>query len=182
MNHRRALPAAVAGYLTGILLAVTGGWISADEKKAESKSGSQTLEVCNESGKAHLLLPKDWSGLPRHQVEVKDRDGRTARYEGVSLVEVLRFAGVTIDGHLRGPRVANYILIEAADGYRAVFALAEVDPSMTDRIVLVADRRDGNPLDSSAGPYRLVVPHDKLHSRWVRQLVKVSIQSAHQSR
>jgi hypothetical protein len=68
-------------------------------------------------------------------------------------------------------------LIEAADGYRAVFALAEVDPSMTDQIVLVADRRDGKPLEDSLGPYRLIVPRDKLHSRWVRQVAKISVQS-----
>jgi DMSO/TMAO reductase YedYZ molybdopterin-dependent catalytic subunit len=93
------------------------------------------------------------------------------------MAEVLRFAGVPFDGHLRGPRVANYVLIEAADGYRAVFSLAEIDPSMTDKVVLLADRQDGKPLPESAGPYRVVVPDDKVHSRWVRQVTRITVQT-----
>jgi hypothetical protein len=146
---------------------------AADPRDAESPP---TLQVSNEAGKLFSLTANDWKTLPRRQVEVKENDGSMSRYDGVSLVDVLRFARVPFDNHLRGPRVASYILIEAADAYRAVFALADIDPSMTDRIVLVADRRDGKPLSESAGPYRLVVPGDKLHSRWVRQVVKISIQ------
>ncbi|HEV3443848.1 MAG TPA: molybdopterin-dependent oxidoreductase, partial [Gemmataceae bacterium] len=149
--------------LAGVLLGVDS--LSADDTK---KGATDTaFKIRNEDGKLLSLAAKDWNKLPRQQVQLKESAGNTTRYEGVSLVEVLRFAGVPFDKHLRGPRVATYILIEAADGYRAVFALAEVDPSMTDHIVLVADRRDGKPLAESAGPYRLIVPGDKLHSRWV---------------
>jgi DMSO/TMAO reductase YedYZ molybdopterin-dependent catalytic subunit len=113
--------------------------------------------------------------LPRRTVAVKERAG-TARYEGVLLADVLRRAGVPLGGHLRGPRVAQYVLVEAADGYRAVFALAEVDPGVTDRVVLLADRRQGQPLPEGVGPYRLVVPDDKIHARWVRQVTRITVQ------
>jgi hypothetical protein len=45
---------------------------------------------------------------------------------------------------------------------------------MTDNFVLVAGRNDGNALDAKEGPYRLVVPHDKKHSRWVRQVAEIA--------
>jgi DMSO/TMAO reductase YedYZ molybdopterin-dependent catalytic subunit len=140
-------------------------------------SASAPLTVGNEAGKTVPLSAKDWEKLPRRTVEVKDRDGPAVRYEGVPLAEVLRSAGVPFDGHLRGRRVAQYVLIEARDGYRAVFALAEVDPSVSDKVVLVADRQDGKPLSDSAGPYRLIVPGDKIHSRWVRQVSRITVES-----
>jgi DMSO/TMAO reductase YedYZ molybdopterin-dependent catalytic subunit len=142
----------------------------------------EPLQVGNEGGKLVPLTAQDWEKLPRQKVEAKANDGTVTRYEGVSLAEVLRFAGVPFDGHLRSPRVANYVLIEAADGYRATFALAEIDPSMTDKVVLLADRQDGKPLPESAGPYRVVVPDDKIHSRWVRQVTRITVQTPAKSR
>jgi hypothetical protein len=143
---------------------------------APSAAADKPLTVGNESGKTVPLTAKDWEKLPRRKIETKDKEGKAVTYEGVALTEVLRFAGVPFDGHLRGPRVANYVLIEAADGYRATFALAEVDPSVSEKVVLLADRVDGKPLAEGVGPYRLVVPGDRIHSRWVRQVVRVTVQ------
>ena len=66
--------------------------------------------------------------------------------------------------------MALYLLVEAADGYRVIFALPELDPAFTERVVLLADHRDGQPLSTAEGPLRLVVPDEKRHARWVRQV------------
>ena len=66
--------------------------------------------------------------------------------------------------------MALYLLVEAADGYRVVFALPELDPAFTERVVLLADHRDGQPLTPAEGPLRLVVPDEKRQARWVRQV------------
>src|SRR5262249_25438783 len=84
---------------------------------------------------------------PRQSVEAKDHDGKDAVYEGVPLVELLKSAGLKFGQELRGKELANYLVVEASDGYRAVFALPELDPAFTDRVVLIADRRDKHPLD-----------------------------------
>jgi len=57
--------------------------------------------------------------------------------------------------------MAQYVVVEAADGYRATFALAELDPTFTDRVILLADRRDGKPLSAQSGPLQIVVPGEK---------------------
>jgi hypothetical protein len=76
---------------------------------------------------------------------------------------------------LRGKNMALFLLVEAADGYRAVFALPEIDPAYTDRIILLADRRDGKALSATEGPLRIIVPDEKRHARWVRQVVGLKI-------
>jgi hypothetical protein len=68
-----------------------------------------------------------------------------------------------------------YLVVEAADGYRVVFALPELDPACSNQMILLADRRDGKPLDSMDGPLRIVVPAEKRHSRWVRQVIALKV-------
>ena len=46
---------------------------------------------------------------------------------------------------------------------------------MTDKVVLLADRKDGKPLLGGEGPYRLVVPDDKRPLRWVKQVARISV-------
>jgi DMSO/TMAO reductase YedYZ molybdopterin-dependent catalytic subunit len=128
-----------------------------------------TLRVGDEAGKLTALPAREWAKLPREKVEAKG-----ATYEGVTLAEVLRFAGVSFAEHPRS-RAASYVLVEGGDGYRAVLALAEVDPKVSDKAVLLADRLDGKPLPEGAGPFRLVVPGDKVPSRWVKQVVRVGV-------
>ena len=67
------------------------------------------------------------------------------------------------------------VVIEAVDGYRVVFSLAELDPALTDRIILVADSKDGQPLPSREGPFRIIVPGEKIPARWVRQVKTVTV-------
>jgi hypothetical protein len=73
--------------------------------------------------------------------------------------------------------MARRVVVEAADGYRVVFALAELDPSIGARHVLVVDREDGNPLSASDGPYRLVVEGEVRPARWSRQVVAFHVRS-----
>ena len=66
-------------------------------------------------------------------------------------------------------------MVEAIDGYKVVFALAEVDPAFATREILLADKRDGKPLDAKEGPLRIVAPGDKRVARWVRQVTTLRI-------
>jgi hypothetical protein len=67
------------------------------------------------------------------------------------------------------------VIIEAADGYKVAFALAELDSAFTSSKAILADKRDGKPLSAKEGPFRIVVPSDKRPARWVRQVTALRV-------
>jgi DMSO/TMAO reductase YedYZ molybdopterin-dependent catalytic subunit len=137
---------------------------------------ADSVKVENEKGKVTALSAGDLAKLPRKSVKATDSSGKPATYEGVPLAEVLRAGGVTLGKDLmKRPLLANALLVEAADDYRVVFSLPEVDPDLSDNLVLLADRKDGKPLDAKEGPLRLVVPRDKVRMRWVRQVTRLAV-------
>jgi hypothetical protein len=134
-----------------------------------------SLAVRGEGIQALRLESSDLAGMPRRSVKARDRDGRESVFDGVVVAEILKKAGVKQGKDLRGELLASYLLVEASDGYRVVFALPELDQAFTDRIVLLADHKDGKPLGDREGPFRIVVPDEKRPARWVRQVVSLTL-------
>jgi hypothetical protein len=99
-------------------------------------------------------------------------------YSGVRLSDLLARIGAPLGNALRGKALANYIVATGSDGYKAVIALGEVDPSFHPGEVLVADTMDRNPLDAHSGPFKLVVTEDKRPARAVRNLVSIELKEA----
>jgi hypothetical protein len=133
----------------------------------------QQITIQTESGKQTVLTTSDIDSLPH--VKVTTHGSEAATFEGVALRAVLEKAGVEFGHSMRGKRLASCLLVEAADGYRAVIALPELDPDFTDKEVLLAYLQDGKPLDDKAGPFRIVIPEEKRMARWVRQVIKLKI-------
>ena len=92
---------------------------------AVTSLSAQTLQIVDSEGHATTLSPIQISNLPHSIVSVLDH-GAPAQFEGVSLDSLLSSAGVQLGDKLRGPRMTEVLLVEAADGYRVAFALAEV--------------------------------------------------------
>jgi DMSO/TMAO reductase YedYZ molybdopterin-dependent catalytic subunit len=160
-----------------LLLILPGGTktLAQDRPNAKSAEPRILLSVKGEVDHPLELTAEQFAKLPRHSLHAKDHDGKEADYEGVALVEVLKSAGVKFGQDLRGKALASYLVVEAADQYRAVFALPELDPAFTDHVILLADRRDNKPLDEKHGPFQIIVPGDKRHARWVRQIVSLKV-------
>jgi DMSO/TMAO reductase YedYZ molybdopterin-dependent catalytic subunit len=133
------------------------------------------LSVGGDVPRPFKLTTPEFARLPRQTVRARDHDGKETEFEGVPLVEVLKASGVQFGKDLRGPALATYLVVEAADGYRAVFALPELDPAFTDRVILLADRRDGKALGGKEGPLRVIVPGEKRYARWVRQVIALKV-------
>lgn len=114
------------------------------------------------------------SKLPRTSVTASAH-GVEGHWQGVALIEILRAAGAPVDEALRGKSLALYVLVTAADGYRAVFALAELDPKFRDDIVILADHEADQPLGADQGPFRIIAPAEKRPGRWVRQVVRMDV-------
>jgi hypothetical protein len=71
------------------------------------------------------------------------------------------------------------LLASGADGFQVVIALPELDPSFTDKQVVLAFLQEGKPLSASDGPFRIVIPDEKRMSRWVKQVATLKIVDAH---
>lgn len=121
------------------------------------------------------LTRADLDKFARQSVRAKDHDGKEYKFDGVALVDILQKAGLKFGDALRGKALATYLLVEAADGYQAVFALPEFDPPSTDRLILLADHQDGAVFPATVGPLKIIVPGDKTHARWVRQVRSLTI-------
>lgn len=99
-------------------------------------------------------------------------------YAGVRLSEFLIRVGAPLGKDLHGEALANYVVAVGSDGYKAVLALGEIDPSFHPGEVIVADAMDGKPLDTHSGPLKLVVSEDKRPARCVRNLTTIELESA----
>ena len=130
---------------------------------------SQQLTIQDETGKQASLARAEVEALPHIKVTTST-SGDPATFEGVALKAVLEKAGIKFGETLKGKRLASCMLVEAADGYRVVIALPELDPAFTDKQVLLAFLKDGKPLNDKEGPYRIVIPDEKRMARWVRQV------------
>ena len=138
----------------------------------------QVLRVIAVDGSEHPISAQTWAALPRVSVQATDHDGKEVTFEGVAAREVLKLANAPFGKDLHGKNLALYVVAEAADGYRAVYALTEFDADFTDRIILIADRRNGQALAEKEGPLRIVVPAEKRQARWLRELLAISVHRA----
>lgn len=136
-----------------------------------------TLVVRRAAGDSVILGAAELGRLTRLEVRASEH-GRAATFAGVSFQAALAAAGVRLDS-LRGPALADIAIVDAADGYRVVFSLAELAADLGGRAVLLADRRDGAALAATEGPWRLVVAADGRPARWIRQVRRVSIERVH---
>jgi Oxidoreductase molybdopterin binding domain len=125
-----------------------------------------------------VLHDSDLQGLPRKHVAVTDERGKGVTYDGVSVADILLRAGAPLGRRLRGPQMRLYVIVDAADGYRVVYALPELNPDFVNQVVILADRRNGHPISPPEGPFHLVVPSEMPHARWVREVTSLDIEQA----
>ena len=143
---------------------------------AASCAGAQSLKVQSQDGTTVTLTAADLRGLPHRVLDVKEpHDGKPLKFDAIPLKAVLEKGGATLGDSLRGKRMSQCLLVQAADGYSAVIALPEIEPEFTSGEVFLADGQDGKPLDAKAGPLRIVIPADKKMARWVRQVTALKI-------
>jgi hypothetical protein len=137
-------------------------------------ASGQQLTVQAEGGKQTVLARADIEALPHVKITT-DASGVSTTFEGIPLRAVLEKAGVVLGETLKGKRMASCLLVEAADGYRVVIALPELDPAFTDKQIVLAFLKDGKALSDKEGPYRIVIPAEKRMARWVRQVTALKI-------
>ncbi len=148
--------------------------LSAHVASAQS-AGKLTLRGLD--GHDHVVTAAEWSKLARVDTTVSAHRV-SGRYSGVLLTDLLALVHTPLGDSLRGKALATYVVVVAADKYRVVFSPAEFDPGYSDRIAIVADRKDGAPLAADEGPYHLIVPGEKRPARWAKQVVRIEVRTA----
>jgi DMSO/TMAO reductase YedYZ molybdopterin-dependent catalytic subunit len=124
------------------------------------------------------FLQNSWPRCPALSMKVTDHSGSESLFDGIPARELLRLTGAPLGKGLSGKNLSLYVVAEAADGYAAVYALAEFDSAFTDAFILIANRRNGKALSADEGPLRVVVPWEKRQARWVRQLIVLRLARA----
>lgn len=148
----------------------------APAQSATAPASSVALTVGGDVATPLSLSLDDLRHMPRKTVTaLNGYSHKRETYEGVPLAYLLQRAGLPQGENLRGAAMTTYVIAEGADGYRALFAAAELDSSFQDSDVIVADTLDGAPLGPREGPLKLVAPHDKRPARWVRVLRSLTI-------
>ncbi len=174
--HSSGLSASLALVILGLVAAVPAETRTTAVAQPTAPSGSSALlEIGGEVAHPLSWTVAEFAKLPRQTIRTKGHDGVESPFQGVPLIEVLAKAGVPSGKELRGQALSLFVVVEAADGYRAVFSLAELDREFTDRVILLADRRDDKPLPAQAGPLQVIVPGEKKHARWVRQVIRIKV-------
>jgi hypothetical protein len=143
---------------------------AADEKPHEA-----VLVLQGMTGEPIRLTEGDLKKLARIDVEAVDHGGNKARYSGVPLRALLDKVGVPQGEKVRGKWIGSFVAVDALDDYRAVFGLAELDPAFNDRTIILADLRNGQPLDKKHGPFQIIAPGEKRQARWVRMVREIRV-------
>jgi hypothetical protein len=152
---------------------------AAPQSRAQSQNSDTTsLTVKGEVANPFVLRPEDFAKMKRVAVRVKDRDEKEHNFSGIAVADILQQAGAPMGLQLRGKNMNKYLLVGSKDGYHTVFALAELDSGYTDRVILLVDQVDGQPLSSKQGPFRIIVPGEKKHARWTWGITEFIVGSA----
>ncbi|MFB2119354.1 molybdopterin-dependent oxidoreductase [Parapedobacter sp. 2B3] len=144
--------------------------VTVNESRAQA-----VLEIGGDVGERLSLTMDELKALHVQKYLAQSMKGDTATYDVVRLIDVLALAGVPSGSQVKGEHVQKVVVVTAADGYKAVFSLAELDPKSTDNAALLAIGVYGKSLDKRVGPLRLIVPNDQLHSRWVREVRSIFV-------
>jgi hypothetical protein len=143
--------------------------------RADDKPLQAAIVLHGTTGETVRLSDGDLKKLPRIDVEAADHAGNKARYSGVPLRTLLDKVGVPQGEKVRGKWIGSFVAVDALDDYRAVFALAELDPAFNDQTIILADLRDGQPLDKKHGPFQIIAPGDKRQARWVWMVREIRV-------
>ena len=173
-RDRRAAPSRRAWLLAAVL--ACGGWPVARAQSAPAADVS-LLRVELGGGATKTFSVADLERLPVETVDVRLRDGPPFKVTGVSATTLLKLAGLDLSANLGGATVVGQALVaRAADGYVAVFGLAEVDPHFGHPpLIVVWKNADGSPLRAGVGPVQLISSGESRPSRWVRQLEALTV-------
>jgi len=135
---------------------------------------AQDLSLIGPDGRTGTLTAAEVAALPSVRVSFAGH-GERHDYEGPLLIDLVARVGAPTGKALHGPEMADVVLVEASDGYKVVFGLAEADPNTRANRMILAVRADGAPLSAKDGPFRLIVEGDLRPARSARMVNRITV-------
>ena len=153
-------------------------------KRAEASTGRQGCPTDRQSGRdrgrRRCFAPAELDRGRVRQAAAPDRSGQGPRWRRVAIRgrSLARDPGEGGRSHgQRSARAGDGPLRRRRGSRRLSGRLRprRAGPGFTDRVILLADRRDGKPLSAREGPFQVIVPGEKKHARWVRQVIRLKV-------
>jgi hypothetical protein len=142
-------------------------------------AAAQSVILKGPGGEIRTLTAAQLAAMPHQSAQLAPEGGGAPRaYEGVPLSDLLQSVGAPSGHALRGPAMADIVVVGAADGYRVAFSLAEMDAGVRGERIILADRTGGMSLAPAEGPLRLVVEGDLRPARSVRSVTSITLEAA----
>lgn len=139
-----------------------------------SAQSASALAVTGANGEQKSLTSELIAVLPGHQITATSHN-ETFTYNSVALIDMLRHMGLVPADKLTREHMTLVVEVISRDGYRVAFSLAELDPAIGQRAVYLAHSTPTGDLPAAMGAFRLVVPDDGRHARWVWDVLAVNI-------
>lgn len=139
------------------------------------QSNAQTITISGAGIQPLVLTKSMFQEMKQAVVMAKAHDEKVHRYSGVTIADLLTKAGIILGDTAKRKTIVSCLVVTAADNYKAIYALPEVDPLFANRTIIVADRADKKPLPEDVGPFQIIVPGEKKHARWVRQVTALEL-------
>jgi DMSO/TMAO reductase YedYZ molybdopterin-dependent catalytic subunit len=129
-----------------------------------------------------VLSLSDLQNYPPSSIEVTYFSGANGlvkrSFTGVWLSELLKTAVVETDPAIKNDIIRKYVVVVGSDCYETVLAVADLLPEYGGQPIMVAYADgDGIPLFEE-GFAKLVIPGDKRASRYVSNIVRITVRSA----
>jgi len=137
-------------------------------------AGAQDLALTGLNGQTATVSEAQIAAMP-HMALTVSVEGKTTTFSGVPLSSLLALVGAPSGKALKGPDLADVVVVSAKDGYIVALSLAETDPMVRKEAILLADRADGAALPAGQGPYRLVIEGDLRGARMARMVTGISV-------
>jgi hypothetical protein len=134
---------------------------------------AQSIVVKGVEGRMETVTAADLRAMRQASVTVPYGDKAT--YSGAVIGDVLAEVGAPSEKRLHGAPVNQIIVVTGSDGFTTVLALAEAEPSFRREPVILADRKNGQPLSAKEGPYRLVIGGELEPARSVYAVIEIEL-------
>ena len=94
---------------------------------------------------------------------------------GMPLLALIQAAGPKVEKVPKHYDLTFFVILEARDGYRVYFSMAELLPQCGDARVWLVWDSNGKPLPDREAPLRLVVSSDHGHDRYIYAIKAVTL-------